>query len=354
MKIEKYVVILTAENGDKTHLKMNVNRDDKMVDVRLAEAIKADNAVLYIFGEEITKQVLEQSKIEYKVRIYAKDDINILLIAGGKAYGGGTGKAPKIKVLKALVDGLETEENQRKNEEKNMLEREQVSQEEKAQFMLENEAENQVVFEGEKELNFGCKNEGKFGRISNEKFEENSSQNNSEKMEEKCFVEGLNTSEKFDNFQEQNSSLSWAERAEKILANGDENNVAEHNSRGEKQEDGKVFAFDNIRFDGSNFYLSVKPQLDEIFVCYPEEEVLNGLVPNSRWVRINTPDGYYVVGLILDGDAVSYICYGVPSTDRNMPPAEIADFAVWLSLGGGEGRGYWLIYQDALTGKCLK
>ena len=115
-----------------------------------------------------------------------------------------------------------------------------------------------------------------------------------------------------------------------------------------------MFAFDNIRFDGSNFYLSVKPQLDEIFVCYPEEEVLNGLVPNSRWVRINTPDGYYVVGLILDGDAVSYICYGVPSTDRNIPPTEIADFAVWLSLGGGEGRGYWLIYQDALTGKCLK
>ena len=137
MKIEKYVVILTAENGDKTHLKMNVNRDNKMVDIRLAEAIKADNAVLYIFGEEITKQELEQSKIEYKVRICAKDDINILLIAGGKAYGGGTGKAPKIKALKAHVDEFEAEENQRRNEEKNKLEREQVSQEEKAQFMLD-------------------------------------------------------------------------------------------------------------------------------------------------------------------------------------------------------------------------
>ncbi|MBO5777400.1 MAG: hypothetical protein J6R34_03020, partial [Clostridia bacterium] len=256
--------------------------------------------------------------------------------------------------LKAHVDEFEAEENQIRNEEKNKLEKEQISQEEKAQFMLENKAENQAVFEGEKELNFGCKNEEKCGRIFNEKFEGKSSQNNSEKMEEKCFVKGLNANENYGNFQEQNTSLSWAERAEKILAKGDENNVAEHNSRGEKEEDSKVFAFDNIRFDGSNFYLSVKPQLDEIFVCYPEEEVLNGLVPNSSWVRINTPDGYYVVGLILDGDAVSYICYGVPSTDRNMPPTEIADFAVWLSLGGGEGRGYWLIYQDALTGKCLK
>ena len=135
MKIEKYVVILTAENGDKTHLKINVNRGDKMADIRLAEAIKSDNAVLYIFGEKITKQELEQSKIEYKVRICAKDDINILLIDGGKAYGGGTGKAPKIKVLKALVDGFEAEENQRRNEEKNKLEREQISQEEAKRLM---------------------------------------------------------------------------------------------------------------------------------------------------------------------------------------------------------------------------
>ena len=61
MKIEKYVVILTSENGDKTHLKMSVNREGKTAEIHLAEQVKTDGDKLYIFGEEITKQALKPS-----------------------------------------------------------------------------------------------------------------------------------------------------------------------------------------------------------------------------------------------------------------------------------------------------
>ena len=346
MKIEKYVVILTAENGDKTHLKMNVNRDDKMVDIRLAEAIKADNAVLYIFGEGITKQELEQAKYDYKASVCANSDINLLLVAGGKAYAGGTGRTPKIKSLIELAEGYEAREKSHKIEAKLEAENELMEKTIEGKIQSEKLAENQELSSGQNEQIFEQENEEKEKENFQDLFLKNSTKLS-------C-VEGLNAGDKLLNFEEENTSLSWAEKAEKIMAQAEDENAKQQAFAEEKREESKVFAFDNIRFDGNNFYLSVKPQLDEIFVCYPEEDMLNNLVPNSRWVRINTSDGYYVVGLVLDGDSVSYICYGVPSTDRCAPPQEIADFAVWLSLGGNDGRGYWLIYQDALTGKCLK
>ena len=43
-----------------------------------------------------------------------------------------------------------------------------------------------------------------------------------------------------------------------------------------------------VRFDGTNFYQAVKPQIDELFVRYPAEERLNAIVPNSKWVRVET------------------------------------------------------------------
>ena len=115
-----------------------------------------------------------------------------------------------------------------------------------------------------------------------------------------------------------------------------------------------AFSLDTVRFDGTNFYLSVKPQLDEIFVCFPECDDLEEVVPNSKWAKIQVEDGFYVVGLILDGEVVRYISYGVPALKNSCPPSEIRDVAVWLDDGKKEGKGYWVIYQDAMTGQCLK
>ncbi len=109
------------------------------------------------------------------------------------------------------------------------------------------------------------------------------------------------------------------------------------------------------RFDGNNFYFAVKPQLDEMFVCYPEEQLLTATVERSKWVRVDASDGAYAVGILYDGDEPAFICYAVPErTSRRRPPAEIEDMCVWLPVSSREIVGYWVIYQSAKTGEIIK
>ncbi|MBD5091991.1 MAG: hypothetical protein HDT36_01240, partial [Clostridiales bacterium] len=108
---------------------------------------------------------------------------------------------------------------------------------------------------------------------------------------------------------------------------------------------------DWIKYDGNNFYYAVKPQIDEMFICYPEEKLLTESVPNSKWVRVDAEDGYYVVGLLFDEDEPSFICYGVPqliTQEKNArrAPEELENMCVWLPLNDANGLidGYWMIY----------
>ena len=111
-----------------------------------------------------------------------------------------------------------------------------------------------------------------------------------------------------------------------------------------------------VRFDGTNFYRAVKPQIDELFVRYPAEERLNALVPNSKWVRVDVDaDDYYVLGVLFDLSSPIFICYGVPGTRTLPPPRDIAPAAVWLPLDRDhpDSDGFWMIYQSATDGKCI-
>lgn len=130
-------------------------------------------------------------------------------------------------------------------------------------------------------------------------------------------------------------------------------------NKGEKQAkiDGKSHAFslanEWTKYDGNNFYYAVKPQLDELFVCHPRESALDDAVDNSKWVRVETNDGYYVVGVLFNEDEPSFICYGVPSKDKTSPPDELENACVWLPLPDGKS-GYWVIYQSARNGSIVK
>ncbi len=110
------------------------------------------------------------------------------------------------------------------------------------------------------------------------------------------------------------------------------------------------------KYDGNNFYYAVKPQIDEMFVCYPTEKTLEETVQNSRFVRIDAEDGYYVVGLLYDGTEPTFICYGVPETEsaHHCSPSELEGMCVWLPLGKDGISGYWMIYQSAKTGEIIK
>lgn len=107
-----------------------------------------------------------------------------------------------------------------------------------------------------------------------------------------------------------------------------------------------------VKYDGNNFYYAVKPQLDELFVCYPEEPILTNAVASSKWVRVDADDDCYVVGLLFKGDEPEYLCYGVPSSSITSPPQELDGACSWLSIS--EDEGYWIIYQSAHTGEIIK
>lgn len=127
--------------------------------------------------------------------------------------------------------------------------------------------------------------------------------------------------------------------------------TAETSGKEEHTLDDVLVMSEWTKYDGNNFYYAVKPQIDEMFVCYPEEKTLCDAVPNSKWVRIDVKDGYYVVGVLFNEDAPSFICYGVPSPQKSEPPKELQNACVWLPVGEG---GYWIIYQSARNGEIVK
>lgn len=336
MEIEKYVVVLSSKSGGKNHLKISVNRGNERAEIHLGKGVKSERANLYLFGDKITKQALYREKLDYKLRFNAKSTFAVLVDDGGEIYVGSTGKTPDEKLL---FDRIKRWEESVKNEDEISMKSERVEE--------ENSAENCTSKIDEKKGNDEGVSVSKGSDDGKMKDVAESPKTSADEPTNKVADEGVGGAEK--------PTIT----AQKVGGENDER-VAE--TKGEKgrtmaeNESGEVgvFSLDTVRFDGTNFYLSVKPQLDEIFVCFPECDDLEEVVPNSKWAKIQVEDGFYVVGLILDGEVVRYISYGVPATKNSCPPSEIRDVAVWLDDGKKEGNGYWVIYQDAMTGQCLK
>ena len=104
-----------------------------------------------------------------------------------------------------------------------------------------------------------------------------------------------------------------------------------------------------------NFYERNKQKMDRLFEDGARDLELESLLPSSRFVRIDVEnsDKYYCVGLV---GAPDYICYAVPATYTSEPPEELDGYCQWLPIKADrpEGEGYWVIYQDAVTGDSLE
>ena len=336
MEIEKFVVILSSKTGGKNHLKISVNRGNERAEIHFGKGVKREGASLYLFGDKITKQVLYREKLDYKLRFNAKSTFAVLVDDGGEIYVGSTGKTPDEKVL---FDRIKRWEESVKNEGAISMKSARVEEEKIAKKSASKIDDDKINEEG-----------GFISKGSDDGKMKDGAESPKMRVDEQTnkVAEGV---------------LEGAEKpsitAQKVGGENDESVTKMNGEKGRtmaENESGEVSAFslDTVRFDGTNFYLSVKPQLDEIFVCFPECEDLEDVVPNSKWAKIQVEDGFYVVGLILDGEVVRYISYGVPATKNSCPPSEIRDVAVWLDDGKKEGNGYWVIYQDAMTGQCLK
>ena len=105
----------------------------------------------------------------------------------------------------------------------------------------------------------------------------------------------------------------------------------------------------------ATFYESVSDQLQKLFDKCERYTALEKLLPDSRWVKVDydTSGRYYLVGLI--GDPVRYMCYGVPGEYSPEPPPELAGYCQWLAVDPNDpaGKGFWIMYQDGVTGKSI-
>lgn len=336
MEIEKFVVVLSSKIGGKNHLKISVNRGNERAEIHLGKGVKSESASLYIFGDKIIKQALYREKLDYKLRFNSKSTLDVLVDDGGEIYVGSTGKTPDEKALfDRIKQWEESVENEGEISMKSARVEEEKSTEKSTSKIDEEKTSEEGVFVSK------CSESEDMSEVAER------SKTMVDEPTNKVVDEGVEGVEK------------PAITAQKVSGGNDENATETKGEKGRtmaenERDEVSAFSLDTVRFDGTNFYLSVKPQLDEIFVCFPECDDLEEIVPNSKWAKIQVEDGFYVVGLILDGEVVRYISYGVPALKNSCPPSEIRDVAVWLDDGKKEGKGYWVIYQDAMTGQCLK
>ncbi len=130
------------------------------------------------------------------------------------------------------------------------------------------------------------------------------------------------------------------------IKNEEKENNAEDEEKVDRNENTEKIFFDRL-----------KPQIDKLFENNPAENNLGHIIPDSKWVKVEYEnDGdFYVFGLLYDSDnEVRYVCYGVPAVFDEEPPKELAGYPIWLPLNDKKGFGYWLTYQDAVTGEPVK
>lgn len=105
------------------------------------------------------------------------------------------------------------------------------------------------------------------------------------------------------------------------------------------------------------YYAKVQGDLRALFEQYPPEEELAACIPYSRWAKIAFARGkHYAVGVISDEGRPQYICYGVPAERLSEPPKALRGFCSFMPLSVFDlhGKGYWMMFQDAETGECVK
>ncbi len=112
-----------------------------------------------------------------------------------------------------------------------------------------------------------------------------------------------------------------------------------------------------IKKDKEPYYLSVAKELNDLFEKFPEEKSLCKILPEGKFVKVNySEEKFYVVGVVKEDGKEKYICYGVPDSYSPTPPTALKDCATFipLSLFDLQGKGFWMIFQDALSGECIR
>lgn len=107
--------------------------------------------------------------------------------------------------------------------------------------------------------------------------------------------------------------------------------------------------------DSDGYYRSVKGEIDALFQRYPKDESLQKAYPCSEWVRVkgDADNPQQLVGIIYQDGKAQYICYALPANGET-PPEELAGNCFFVPVSPLEERGFFVLYQSAATGECIK
>lgn len=112
-----------------------------------------------------------------------------------------------------------------------------------------------------------------------------------------------------------------------------------------------------FKTDSDGYYLSVKSEIDELLKNYPRDDRLCGAFASSEWARIKgtQDDPQYLVGVVYEDGKARYVCYALKAENKNDPPNEIKDVCSFVPTSPfEEEKGFFVIFQSAATGECIK
>ena len=107
----------------------------------------------------------------------------------------------------------------------------------------------------------------------------------------------------------------------------------------------------------SPYYQSARKELEQLFEKFADYPDLKTYFPDSKFVKIPySAQKFYIVGVIKENKQEKYICYGVPEKYSEKAPKELEGYCTFipLSVFDLKGDGFWMMFQDAVTGECVK
>lgn len=146
--------------------------------------------------------------------------------------------------------------------------------------------------------------------------------------------------------------------AERVYNQVDNGNSRDKKEELKKEENGGAILYENVanKSQERNFYVGVKEKLEEVINSHKKDEELCKIIPNGEFCKIlYDSDRYYSVGRIFEGYAVKYVCYAVKGNYGEFQP-ELNKFLRFIPLSpfAPQSSGYYIIFQDAITGKIVE
>lgn len=170
----------------------------------------------------------------------------------------------------------------------------------------------------------------------------------------KSLKNAFNSSASANSFNTGASYFAAQNTVQNTVQNGATYSVAQtaDNTRGAAQRVSSLKADSHVNARAGTFFERNGDEIERLFKG-TREDVLEKLLPGSRWVRINYDNSgrFYVIGLI----GKEFLCYGVPAEYTPQPPEELKGYCWWLPLTPDkpEGKGYWIMYQNLVTGETV-